>query len=169
MTSLFPITIYKTTLHSNKGGSNKDYHLVTIYTKNGPALLIKRWGKAGTWGQMEFVRGSQIQIEQRRNDVYREKTSSARGYEQIATARVTADDAADFITKLGSAYYYKLGDNLEYILPGASLKGQKQGTKVEAWDEVAPGKFMPAEKAPVAKVTTEAERYANNPLWGAFS
>lgn len=168
--SVFPISITKSTFRYTGGGSDKEYHTVLI-TQRGPGLRglgITRWGKTGTWGQMDFHPGAAAVVAP--TIVAKEKEKRRKGYETISTKTVFATNADEFQAVLGAGYYFKLGEHLEFICPGADAKGVKSEAPIE-WVEKPGGKFKPKERPP--KLVEEEKKspdqaYVDNPLYGAF-
>lgn len=169
--SVFPISITKSTFRYTGGGSDKEYHTVLI-TQSGRAgkhgLGITRWGKTGTWGQMDFHPGTAVAVAD--TIVAKEKEKRRKGYETISTKTILAKSPDEFQAALGAGYYFKLGEHLEFICPGADAKGVKAEAPIE-WEEKPGGKFKPKERPP--KLVEEEKQspdqaYADNPLYGAF-
>lgn len=154
MSSPYPIVVTKTRLHFKSGSSDKEYHLVRIVCANGNAMLIKRWGKTATWGQMDVLTGTGTAAT--RDRIWNEKVG--KGYEQTHHVTEEAQNYNEF-SALVPGYLKKLTpEQIAHVLGDtAPDKGVREGFKPTA----------PAEPPPPPP--SEAERYAANPLWGAFS
>lgn len=157
MADPFPISIRKTKLKFKSGSSDKEYHILEILSAaDGRALLIKRWGKSDTWGQLGFYAGSKSQVIFERNSVYREKIT--KGYEEINDAVVVCEAESQFIDKLGAGYFRAIvGTRLGEGKIATDASGRAR-TAVDAMPE-----------PPKPKPQTDAERYAHNPAWGLFA
>lgn len=167
---MFPFRIRKISMQ-HTGSTKKEYHLVLIVRDSSKtALCICRWGKAGTWGEMQFHWDKP-------GDVFWKKLEEKRrrGYETTRDVAKVASDIGEFKGALGP-YYFKIGaDNLKRLIPDLDpkhLEGVKSSDPAR-WTEN--GEPIGAVKKPKHVEVEESrpsptleERVAQNPLWGAF-
>lgn len=159
--STFPIKCQKLTM-DHRGGT-KSYHLLQLTNTDGEAILVKRWGKTGAFGQMDVRRGNAHDMASLWNAIHREKTSGLKGYEPGEIKgfnAMTEDELKKFVTV---PLWTKLGaDNIKHVIPEASAIGVKDPEVIE-WGE--DGKPVP--KKPLEMPDTE-NRTKTNPNWGMF-
>lgn len=175
--SVFPIAIRKKSMLHRQG--TKEYHQVLVVTGDDRAMLIQRWGKKNTWGDMKtevFRDVGQASAAFEAKD--REKRSGRGGYENDASRDtiVECNDEAEFRAKLGRQYFFKAGaNNLDFIVPGIDTEGVEFVTPSE-FEEVAPGRVVRKGYQPrhtftdfeKPHVPTVEEQVADNPDWGMF-
>lgn len=156
MKSPYPITIDKITLGYRRNGSDKEYHLVLIQASNNQCMTILRYGKRDTWGQMDVNYGSSLKMSELFQKKLREKTG--KGYEVTHQAMsLNCGDSADLRRHLGDGYWAKLSTTQREYLLGSG-----------AADDAALNDALTEIAETARPVASEAERYRDNPLWGAF-
>lgn len=153
---------------SHRSGT-KEYHLLLIVNADeGTGILVSRWGKAGTWGQMKSEKGSASDCLRAFNAKQYEKES--RGYRSSfdkSEQFVSADDAKPFI---GMTYWPQIGAaNLQHVFPGVDTSGVREA-KPAVWKEKEGGGWERDEK-PEHSMPSKEDEIAEakaNPNWGLF-
>lgn len=159
----YPVIVQKLSLKHRLG--SKEYHIVLIANANG-GLIVNRWGKTGTWGQMQtdfhLSDAAKSAFEAKR----REK--EGRGYHEERITTVVCDDYDAFNKALGPQYMMQIGgDNLNRIVPGISIVGSRE-VKPRIWDEKAGRYADHTPKTIPEPETTIEEHISRNANWGAF-
>jgi predicted DNA-binding WGR domain protein len=171
---VYPIALRKKSMLHRQG--TKEYHQVLITNGEGKAVLIQRWGKRNTEGQMSV---------QTYDDAYqavgmfdaKDRDKKRNGYEHdpARDTIVECKDEAEFRKKLGHIYLHKLGvANLEHIAPGADTSNVKDPEPPPQFD--ANGKVVRKGYQPKHTFTdfvepakpTVAEEVAQNENWGMW-
>lgn len=167
----------RTLLHAQ---GTKEYHLLSVVNnKTGRALVVFRWGKKGSWGQMQVQTGTISAIRK----LYQEKThEKEKGrYNQTNDTAIKAETDADVKRLVTPPYWAKLGsDNIKYVMPDADVTGIEEPQVVE-FDEELDGKFkvkhrikehpdfVEDEAVKAQRQLEEAKnRQKADPLWGMF-
>lgn len=172
--STYPIKIVKKSL-DHQGGT-KSYHIVEVITADGRLMLVKRWGKKGSFGSIDVITGgattslgggATTSLGVR---ILRDKQK--RGYDEVDHKELKANDLEEFKRLMTPRLYTSLGaNNIAYLIPDAETTGIKEPEKIE-WEEDADGKRRLKQKAPMPLPSppepTIEEKIARNPLWGAF-
>lgn len=170
---MFPFAIRKVSLE-HRGGT-KEYHLVCIQSKDsksGPSLLIKRWGKKGTWGQVQFIRGNAFEVEDEFTKIQRQK--EGRGYDVTSENRNGAEDIDGLRKVLGPGYWRDMGKELPYLMPGkdpSAFKGARAAVEPRFDDDGNPTGAEPPKPKLIDDLPppkTREELIESNPLWGSF-
>lgn len=122
---VYPIALRKKSMLHRQG--TKEYHQVLITNGEGKAVLIQRWGKRNTEGQMsvEAFHGTERAVEK---FDHKDRDKRRNGYEHDPSRDtiVECKDETEFRKKLGHIYLHKLGPaNLEHIAPGADTSNVK--------------------------------------------
>ena len=104
----------------------KDYHLLWISNSDTSRfLLVTRWAKAGQWGNgiktLQFTSMKETQDEWDRT----KRSKFKRGeYDTPLSSSNRAPNTVDELRKeLGVQYWTKLGDHLEWLIPGVGMAG----------------------------------------------
>lgn len=174
MSGSYPITISKESIRNPDSASGgKDYHAVLIATADQRGMVIKRWGKSGSWGTGFKVEPFNSVEEAKREYVSILKEKRKRGYRKdlIAPSPTphVANTEEEFKRILGVMLWPHLGpDALRWIDPAMNVTGAKLKKTIE-WKQLDDGRYVPAEEAP--KIIPEPqenteERAAADPLWG---
>ncbi len=169
---MFPITIDKLSLR-HRGGT-KDYHLVQILNANGRGLLIKRWGKAGQWGQVQIEAYSSAYDLDKAFTKMR-STKESRGYTmEVGHWSGEAADNAEFLKALGPQYAAIPGAQFDHVLGDDDEINQILGDDApDTADMVKVGLEREAKKraereAAKTKAAQEEAELKSNPQWGIF-
>lgn len=171
---IYPIALRKKSMLHRQG--TKEYHQVLITNGEGRALLINRWGKKNTEGQMKVDVfqdvGQAIEMFDAKD---RDKKRNGYDHDPARDAIVQAEDEAEFRKKLGVLYLAKLGaDNLEHIAPGADTTGVRAPDPLPEFDRE--GKIVRKGYQPRNKFTdfiepagpSVADEVAHNENWGSW-
>lgn len=150
----------------------KEYHLLSIENRDtGNSIIVTRWGKTSTWGQLKVERGSRSQVEKIWNAKTHEKEKG--GYEQTRNKTVEVASASEIIKIVGPQYYKNVGaDNLKFVDSSLDTNGVKDPVETN-WIEKPDGTWA-ADSAPRKSVPTPPaeesfeDRQARDPLWGMF-
>jgi predicted DNA-binding WGR domain protein len=175
---MFPITIDKLSLRHRSG--TKEYHLVLVSNAKGHGLLIKRWGKAGAWGQLQMALYKSATATQAAFDKMR-ATKESRGYSiEVGHQHTESTDLAGFQKNLGAQYMPEIATHMAYITGDGEtdedyvlLTGledddlPKTADMVKVAQEREAKKRAEREEAKRQKEKEEADLKAN-PLWGMF-
>lgn len=163
----YPIQIIKKSL-DHQGGT-KSYHTVQVITADGRQLLVKRWGKKGSFGSIDVMIGN-TNIGAETAKIIRDKQK--RGYDEVDHKDFRANDLDDFKRLMTPRLYTSLGAaNLAYLIPDADTTGIKDAENVE-WEKNPDGTMRIKQKPPLPlpppPEETIEEKIARNPMWGAF-
>ncbi len=165
--STFPIKV--TRISAIHVGGTKEYNTVYIQTADDRVMLIKRWGRVKTFGQVKI---------ETFHDVY----AGRRAYDGIFSAKfgneytrdrrdksVECKDETELKRELGPQYCASLGaNNLTWLVPGADTAGVRE-PDTDEWVKGEDGrmtrvthpKLIPIEEEPVAPLS-------NDPVWGSW-
>lgn len=150
-------------------GRTKTYQLTIITTDTGRGMLIKRWGKVGTFGQMSVEVGDARSIRHQFDAKYREKFDGEYTVDlDDELTKVTSVDELKRVLTL--PVWYKLGAaNIAFLFP------EEDTTDVRAPEEIkwmkVDDRYVVEPKPPMpmpVKEETIEDKVAANPLWGAF-
>ena len=135
-------------------GGTKRYSLLMVENKDsGAAICVKRWGKTGTWGQLEVVKGDVSTCQKAFESKLREKRGG--GYEVKTNDAKTHVDKETMLSAIGP-YRHKLDKSvLGYITGDSSVDNP--------WDETPAPDFDSDE--PVKSATSGT---ASHPEWGSW-
>jgi predicted DNA-binding WGR domain protein len=169
---MFPLKVTKRSF-DHRGGT-KEYHTLLIAASNGDerGLLVKRWGKTGAWGQLQFIGGDTTRVTAEYDKVIREK--SGRGYSPTKQTDRTVNSVAELREAVGPGYWREMGSYLPDLLPDvdpAEFVGAKSAAEPR-WDDegnptgAGPRKPKLVDETPPSMTVTE--QIAANPLWGSF-
>lgn len=150
-------------------GGTKEYHLLSVRnTTTGKAILVTRWGKTGTWGQMKTEKGTETDVSRAFDAKFDEK--SGRGYRITNEKNASAANADEAQHIIGITYWPQIGAaNLEHVLPGVDTTGVREA-KPATWKETKDGKWERDDK-PEHSMPTKEDEIAEakaNPNWGLF-
>jgi predicted DNA-binding WGR domain protein len=165
----FPITVVKQTLEHRT--HEKDYHQVLIRRPDGRSLLVQRWGRRGSFGQMQVLAlPDALSSDLAYREKLREKES--RGYEPQPVRLFTVATENE-LKKMLATVWLKLGaDNIKHLLPDASTDAVRDPPPVAEWGTDKDGKpvLLNPVKPKAVKETepTIADRVAVDPEWGAW-
>lgn len=160
-------------------GGTKDYHIVTLLNKdNERGLLITRWAKKAQWGNgIKVVRtAGQITLRSEHLKIEREKfrpDAYSSELHHVVEDYFTLDD----LKKTLGQYWPKLGNHLEYLIPGIGY-GHAEPEPEKVWDEKekrwVKTRSVTAETEFVDREAEEQEkreakkRMEDNPAWGSW-
>lgn len=164
------MTIEVTHYYGVHNGGTKDYHL---YHFRGPkrSLIIKRYGKVGTDGQMLKSDNATGQVS---NDAFEKLLSERRkkGYDMRRMTQTSArfDSMTDAIKVLPMVHQRMLDNSLIASINGDSIKGQKGQFDPLAEERAKLVAEMQASAAEQEKANEMAEMAAlrANPNFGMF-
>lgn len=171
MDMIYPIKIERMTLAYEQGRSAKEYHIVQINMANGRSVVITRWGRKGSWGQMlaapfdKFEGACHFADEKRRD-------KQNKGYRVTSSGAVDCVDEYKFRSVLGPQYVTNIGpDILKFILGDeVDTTGVRMRENPE-FEQTADGRWVRKEK-PLNTIKdpepTLEEQVSRNPLWGMF-
>lgn len=174
---VYPLQIRKVTW-PHKGGT-KEYHLHEIVDlANNRSVLIKRWGKVGSFGQIKVEYGDIAAMSEIVIAITRDKR--ANGYD-ISTKMEEreATSFADLPGKVGRALFPKIGkEALSFIDPDADVSGMREADQPD-FDEDG-NRLAKAARVPsptyeqlevAAAIEREKERKLdeNHPNFGLFN
>lgn len=169
---MFPINMHKRKL-VHKGGM-KEYHTVILLTDDDRALVIRRWCKVKSWGQMEVECFSDREVGS--NAFFAKiEEKSKRGYVVDPGISHEVLDLSDLKRILGAQYWAQLGpENAEWLIPGVDTTGIK-APPMATWEKTdKTGRYKRVEpplltiEQPPPREPTIDERVAQNPNWGMF-
>lgn len=182
--SEFPITIESVSLRHNNG--LKGYHVKLIKTNQDKALVVLRFGKTGTYGQLKIERYDATEeadsfftrkISERMSKGYSIKTDCDPGL------IITCENIDEFSKKIGRATMPKIGaSNLKHIFPDMDVSRIPEALEPTTDEN---GRYNAASAAAKArqellvarKMQEEAKRqeeqrsleeYRRNPAYGVF-
>lgn len=160
-------TINKVSMR-HRGGS-KEYHLLAVTNHDtGKGVIVNRWGKVGSWGQMKTERKTATRVNNMLFDKIREK--EARGYISTSTNNYECKSVEEARSTLGVQYWAQMGAlNLDHVFPGIDTTGVREA-KPTVWKELPSGKFV-ADDTPLHSMPSAEEELAekkSNPNWGLF-
>lgn len=170
----YPIALRKKSMIHRQG--TKEYHQVLITNGDGKALLIQRWGKRNTEGQMQVVAynttGAAVSEFDKKD---RQKRSNGYEHDSSRDTIVECADEFEFRKKLGHIYLHKLGPkNLEHIAPGADTSNVVDAEEPPVFDpngRVVRKGYEPRHKftdfVEPPKPTVESQ-VAENENWGLW-
>lgn len=169
---IYPISIQRRTLSFEQGRSSKEYHIIYIETAGGRALVINRWGRKGSWGQMQVFAFSKL-TEAASYAAEKEREKIGKGYSVSAVPPVqVCADEYDFRMRLGPQYIANLNpDNLRFLLgEDVDTTGVRERENPE-FEQTPDGRWVRKEK-PLNTIKdpepTVEEQVSRNPLWGLF-
>lgn len=162
----FPVTVEKTRLEHNAG--TKAYFIVVITTSSGRSLVINRWGKVGTWGQMKVERFEKI-LDAKKTAALKHGQKIGNGYILEKTEKRTAENEDDLKRVLGSYWPYMGRDNLLWLELDVDVSEVRDPVSTE-WEKKN-GRYVP--KDPKRRMIEEPEKsveekIADNSNWGMF-
>ncbi|MCP1540031.1 WGR domain-containing protein [Methylorubrum extorquens] len=174
--TVYPIAIRKKSMLHRQG--TKEYHQVLIVNGEGRAVLVQRWGKKNTTGQMKvetFERSEMAVTSFEMKDS--EKRSHRGGYEHDAGRDnlIECANAAEFAKALGPHLRFNMGAaNLLHVAPDLDVSGVKEPDPVPEFDrdgKVVRKGYQPKhvfkDFVDPAAPTVE-EEVAANPNWGSW-
>ncbi len=173
--SVYPITS-KTISYNHQGGT-KSYHLHLIQAANGNCVVINRWGKTGSVGEMKIATFDSPIKAQRAFDK-KETEKGRNGYRQVGPARETsAKDASELVKAVGNVYFNKIGASaVRHLDPDFDTTGMRENDDPR-WDEEGRA-IDSARRAQIdnelqeemkrAEAQKVASAYASNDLYGRF-
>lgn len=183
MSSTYPISIEIVSLE-HKGGT-KAYHLYRMSTKSGASLVAFRWGKVGTFGEVQTHKFDTIGSAEEAFD--KKLAAKMRGGYSPSTRHdpkpSTAPSFEDLRDAIGRPMLTRLGPtNLKHIDPNIDTTGMKEPDppRLDENGRLHPGteaKKRREEEERVRKAAAEIaareeqerqEAYKDNPLFGAF-
>jgi hypothetical protein len=174
--TIFPIRVKKESGRTPPHIGNKDYHLVLIETNDERALVINRFGRARTWGQMQVQRNDIADNGRKFYDLKRRQKLKGDYTVEIAPLKQTfCKDAKELRAALGEQYWNNIGSgHLAWLIPGVDTKGVREDADDSVTEtEAGFGKRVKEEKRRIIpeepKVEESAEQRATtNPIWGMF-
>ncbi|WP_276122587.1 WGR domain-containing protein [Pararhizobium qamdonense] len=165
---------------SDGGRSNKHYNATLLIAPNGMSILVKRWGKIGSIGEMKVEK---FAIQKKAESEFEKIVQSklGKGYETRSHNMKQINAEGELRMAFGPAVWPKLpGSALEHVLPGFDTAGRKELGETR-FDEngkfkgdPAPRVFSQAEIAAARAAERlaaqeEAQKtYAVNPNFGRF-
>lgn len=173
--SIYPIKSRSISL-DHRGGT-KSYHLMIIEAANGKCVVINRWGKTGSFGEMKVETFDSPVAAQKAFDK-KEREKGRNGYSQTGSTRDTeAADASELVKAIGMATFNKMGAAaVKHLDPNFDTTGMREADPPQ-YDEETGRKLDTARRANLdemmrqQKAAEEAavlEAYAANDLYGRF-
>ena len=172
-------------------GGTKFYEIMAVASSEGGAILSLRYGKIGSFGQM------QVEYYSTRGDatsafVKKQVEKEKRGYELVAASDQFSKSnisIEELPIVLGPSYYKMGADNIHKLHPNLSIKGvtdptcvefSKNGDRIEkpprmieednsALELAEKNRLKKIQDAEEAAKMAVQEKYNKNPLYGAFS
>lgn len=179
--STYPITV--STVNLKHRGGTKFYTFLLAQTADGKGLLIKRYGKVGTFGQIieeryDTYKGAEKAFEK----TFDEKTSGRKGYEvDGATRELTVSGPGDLLTVFGRMLWPKLSAaTVKHLDPSYDTTGRREpdpprfGEDGEYLGEPEPRTLSPEEVETAKQAAIDEEKakraaiYAENENFGRF-
>jgi hypothetical protein len=156
-------------------GGTKDYHLVSVTNvDNARHLLIRRWAKAGQWGngiKIEPCSGIGT-LTRAWAEAAKEKFKAGEYDRNIAENRKDYETVDELQKALGQ-YWPKLGEHAEWLIPGVDMGGKRAEVAAE-WSEserryTRPGATRAEDfEVPKAPEPSIEEQVKVNPQWGSW-
>lgn len=183
MAKVYPIQIESVSL--DHSGGTKSYHAKKLVAQSGKSLVIFRWGKTGTFGDIQVF---EFDTASEADKAFEKKLASKMSNGYAISPRhdpkpVKADDFEELRALMGRAMMSKIGaSNLKYIDPTADTTGMREVELPRLdeegrinWEAVTERSLRleeekrKAREEIAARERAEAESaYSNNPIWGAF-
>lgn len=172
--SVYPITSKIVSL-DHQGGT-KSYHLHLIQAANGNCVVINRWGKTGSFGEMK-VETFDSPVKAQRAFDKKETEKTRKGYRQTSSAReTTAKDSSELVKAVGVTFFNKMGvAAVSHLDPGFDTSGMRQldgpnwdedGNKLDPTRKVDPAVIREAQLKAQQEAIEQA--YQSNDLYGRF-
>ncbi|MBO6511881.1 MAG: WGR domain-containing protein [Roseibium sp.] len=130
--SVYPVEIRKNRLRAQgRGGGTKDYVVITLTSQEDHTLLIKRWGKTGSMGQMSCeTHATYATATKEAGNLINSKTK--RGYSLVDTTSSKAADEAELKKVLGLGTWSKIDPaHLKFIDPDFDTTGCREHRNAE--------------------------------------
>ncbi len=177
----YPLDFATYTLESSDGHrSNKFYHATLVVSQNQNAIIVRRWGKIGSPGELKIEKFAiQKKAESEFEKLVRSKLGKGYTTKSSNIKQINAQD--ELRLAFGPGLWPRLpGSALEHILPGIDITGRRE-LSPPRYDEN--GKYLgeppprvysktEIEKARQAQAAAEREEtartYASNPRFGLF-
>lgn len=123
--SVYPITIRFISME-HKGGT-KSYNLAHIVAADSRSVVVNRWGKTGTFGDIKashFRKEEYGKADKALTAKYREKLGN--GYAETNDRFVSASDETELRRALGRMLFIKLGaSTIKWLDPNIDVSGLK--------------------------------------------
>jgi predicted DNA-binding WGR domain protein len=179
----YPIDFTQIALaYSDGNRSNKFYNVSLIAAANGMAIMVRRWGKAGTPGEMKIERFAIPKKAEAEFEKLVEQKISRSGYQVKSNDIKRVDDEAQLRMALGPAVWPRIpGPDLLHVFPTMDVTGRATELKAPRFNE--DGRYLGEPKPKVfseaeIRAAKEAEKldqqreaekvYAANPRFGMF-
>ncbi|QIG75644.1 WGR domain-containing protein [Rhizobium phage RHph_Y2_17_1] len=180
----YPIDFSQIALvYSDGNRSNKFYNVSLAIAESGMAIIVRRWGKTGTAGEMKIERFAIAKKAMAEFEKLVEQKISRSGYEVKSNDSKQIADQNELRMAIGPAVWPRIpGPDLQHILPTMDVTGRPTELKPPRFSEengrylgeAKPRVFSDAEiraakEAQKLEEQREAEKtYAANPRFGMF-